>query len=141
MCFTMSEQRPVSIEWPESMRRLKTEFGVAIEWSLPTDVSGQWCLGIDEAGRGCVCGPMVYGAVAWRQDEDEALGALGFQDSKTLPAGKRSTLLQSIVEHPRIGCMSVSISAESISRSMDTGTNLNDLSHLMILAIVESFQA
>ena len=36
------------------------------------------CLGIDEAGRGPVLGPMVYGAAYWPVSENEEISAMGF---------------------------------------------------------------
>lgn len=44
----------------------------------------QYQLGIDEAGRGPVMGPMVYSALWWPKIFKSKFIQLGFQDSKTL---------------------------------------------------------
>lgn len=44
------------------------------------------CLGIDEAGRGCVLGPLVYGMVVWRVKDSPRSSELGMRDSKTMTA-------------------------------------------------------
>jgi len=54
-------------------------------------------LGIDEAGRGCVLGPMVYGACLVEMDDEPGLFEAGVKDSKKLTAKKRGEL-RSLVE-------------------------------------------
>ena len=49
-------------------------------------------LGIDEAGRGCVLGPLVFGACLVKADEERRLKQAGFRDSKKLSAKKRVAL-------------------------------------------------
>lgn len=49
-------------------------------------------LGIDEAGRGCVLGPMVFGAVAVHDRDEPALRAMGVRDSKMLRPARREEL-------------------------------------------------
>ena len=46
-------------------------------------------VGVDEAGRGCVLGAMVYGAAFWRVEDDEDISARGYDDSKGLTAEVR----------------------------------------------------
>ena len=46
-----------------------------------------WEAGVDEAGRGPVIGPMVYGICAWPLSLKLKLEALDFNDSKKLTAG------------------------------------------------------
>ena len=50
-------------------------------------------LGIDEAGRGCVLGPLVVGAFCCTEDRLEALEATGATDSKKLSAKRRERIL------------------------------------------------
>ena len=53
--------------------------------------------GIDEAGRGCVIGPLVVAGVAVKEENLLALAALGVKDSKLLTAKKRENLYPEII--------------------------------------------
>lgn len=83
---------------------------------LPTD-PGPYILGVDEAGRGPVLGPLVYGIAYCAESWEGELDGLGFAgkdsetvhsllmlttslDSKTLTADRRASLLNSLCEHP-----------------------------------------
>jgi ribonuclease HII len=48
--------------------------------------------GVDEAGRGCVIGPLVIAGVLFQKEIIEELGHLGVKDSKKLTAKKRREL-------------------------------------------------
>ncbi|KAF8442328.1 ribonuclease H-like domain-containing protein [Boletus edulis BED1] len=89
---------------------------------------GPYILGVDEAGRGPVLGPLVYGVaycpVAWQDDLEE----LGFADSKTLTSEKRRELLGVLNADPiNLGWSVRVISPQAISRGMlkVPPTNLN----------------
>lgn len=66
-------------------------------------------VGIDEAGRGSVLGPMVYGAAFWNLCEEGEEGGgnrtipKGFMDSKQLNDDTRSALLESLLANASMG--------------------------------------
>ncbi|KAI0078839.1 ribonuclease H2 subunit A [Panus rudis PR-1116 ss-1] len=62
--------------------------------------SGPYILGVDEAGRGPVLGPMVYGIAYCPVAYKDHLDNLGFADSKTLTASTRSQLLNTLCSDP-----------------------------------------
>ena len=67
---------------------------------LIVPASGEMVIGIDEVGRGCLAGPVVAAAIAWR------LPVEGLNDSKKLTALRRARLvplIQSSVEAFSIG--------------------------------------
>jgi ribonuclease HII len=53
--------------------------------------------GVDEAGRGCVIGPLVVAGVAVQTEKMEQLAGLGVKDSKLLTAKKREELYPQIL--------------------------------------------
>ncbi|MDW8140812.1 MAG: ribonuclease HII [Candidatus Bipolaricaulota bacterium] len=53
-------------------------------------------LGIDEAGRGCVIGPLVVAGVWVERDRLHALEALDVRDSKQVPRTQRTALAEAI---------------------------------------------
>ena len=60
-------------------------------------------LGIDEAGRGPVLGPMVYGCAYWKKEYDKDIKAkFKFNDSKALKAQEREKMFSQIKSHPNI---------------------------------------
>ncbi|KAF9003939.1 ribonuclease H-like domain-containing protein [Cyathus striatus] len=56
--------------------------------------TGPYILGVDEAGRGPVLGPLVYGVAYCPVAYQAEMGNLGFADSKTLTTETRSSLLK-----------------------------------------------
>ncbi|KAF5367380.1 hypothetical protein D9758_003696 [Tetrapyrgos nigripes] len=62
--------------------------------------NGPYILGVDEAGRGPVLGPLVYGVAYCPVSYKEQLDELGFADSKTLTPEIRSSLLETLQSDP-----------------------------------------
>ncbi|EGR28608.1 ribonuclease large subunit, putative [Ichthyophthirius multifiliis] len=67
--------------------------------------SYEWVMGIDEAGRGPVIGPMVYGCCIWpitntnnKKHENDKMENEGFNDSKALTIEKREALFARMQE-------------------------------------------
>jgi ribonuclease HII len=54
--------------------------------------------GVDEAGRGCVVGPLMVAGVCVRADEVKVLRELGVKDSKKLSPDRREALYPQILE-------------------------------------------
>ncbi len=74
--------------------------------------------GIDEAGRGPVLGPMVYGAAFCAVSNKETLAKAAYADSKTLTEDKRDALFEQLKADAAMGWMIDSISAETLSAKM-----------------------
>ncbi|KAF8638318.1 hypothetical protein AX17_002338 [Amanita inopinata Kibby_2008] len=80
---------------------------------------GPYILGVDEAGRGPVLGPLVYGVAYCPAAYAEQLEQLGFADSKTLTPESRASLLQTLSSDPsNIGWSVRVVSPQAISSGM-----------------------
>jgi ribonuclease HIII len=77
-------------------------------------------VGIDEAGRGSVLGPMIYGAAFWNASSLQVQDKIpkDFNDSKQLTEDVRAKLLDRILETPEIGFAVRVLHASEISRNM-----------------------
>eukprot|EP01023_Acetabularia_acetabulum_P001423 TRINITY_DN10542_c0_g2_i4.p3 TRINITY_DN10542_c0_g2~~TRINITY_DN10542_c0_g2_i4.p3 ORF type:complete len:141 (+),score=13.27 TRINITY_DN10542_c0_g2_i4:641-1063(+) len=96
-------------------------------------------MGIDEAGRGPVLGPMVYAVAYCPLDFEEQLKNLEFADSKQLTEYHRDKLFQKIKEEPKIGYEHDVIHAETISYKMLSWeqVSLNVLANESTYALIE----
>lgn len=82
-------------------------------------------LGIDEAGRGSVLGPMVIAGVVIPEKMDKVLERMGVKDSKRLTPNRRTILsrkLRKMFEYEI-----VVISAREIDDLRASGVNLNEI--------------
>ncbi|KAF9066626.1 ribonuclease H2 subunit A [Rhodocollybia butyracea] len=85
---------------------------------VPT-AEGPYILGVDEAGRGPVLGPLVYGVAYCPAAYRDQLEELGFADSKTLTPAIRSNLLETLRSDPdNIGWSVRVVSPQAISSGM-----------------------
>jgi ribonuclease HII len=87
-------------------------------------------LGIDEAGRGPILGPMVLAAVVLDEAGAEALAVLGVTDSKRFGAGEKAHAARSVLaaEITR-RALHVEIIEVSVAQ-IDARTRLGQLNHL-----------
>lgn len=89
-------------------------------------------LGVDEAGRGPVLGPMVYGISFCPISKNKDLKELGVDDSKALTEVQREAILKKVLDNDDyIGWAINILSPRHISTSMYRRTkyNLNEISH------------
>lgn len=95
-------------------------------------------IGIDEAGRGPVLGPMVYTAAYCPKSSLQALNALGADDSKQLREEQRDALRVKIDNAPFLRSKTRVLSAQELSEKMlrKVKYNLNLISHDAALELV-----
>ncbi|MBI5635680.1 ribonuclease HII [Candidatus Micrarchaeota archaeon] len=82
-------------------------------------------IGVDEAGRGCVMGPLVLCAYSIDSDKQEALKQMGAKDSKLLSPIKRRELFKKF-EKLDDNVISV-LSAEGLTDLMAKKVSLNEI--------------
>lgn len=105
---------------------------------LPT-ADGPYILGVDEAGRGPVLGPLVYGVAYCPLSYKDDLDNLGFADSKTLTPEVRNELINTLNSDPTNLAWSVRvISPQDISSGMlrKNPTNLNQQSQQATITLI-----
>ncbi|XP_018022197.1 ribonuclease H2 subunit A [Hyalella azteca] len=111
-----------------------------IDSAVPEVCKTEPCvLGVDEAGRGPVLGPMVYGICYCPVSRNEDLKVLGAADSKTLTEAQREKLFQSIHENnDYIGWSIEVISPTFISNCMykRPKVSLNEVSHNSAITLI-----
>ena len=78
----------------------------------------EYALGVDEAGRGPVLGPMVYGVCFCKVSYLNTLASLGVADSKTLTLEQREELFEKIKEDKELHYLHAVLSPEELSAKM-----------------------
>ncbi|ODV91992.1 hypothetical protein CANCADRAFT_576 [Tortispora caseinolytica NRRL Y-17796] len=112
------------------------------------DKSKQCILGIDEAGRGPVLGPMVYAVSYCTKEFAETLKDYGFADSKVLNESTRATLMEQMCSeghslHQNLGWAINALSARDISALMldPNPTNLNEQARYATISLIQRVAA
>ena len=98
-----------------------------------------YLLGIDEAGRGPVLGPMVYAYAACPVAAQDELNSLGFADSKALTAAQREALLAKLRASAVLRHHAIELSPQQLSADMQRSArvSLNVISHDAAIALVQ----
>ncbi|KAF3783752.1 Ribonuclease H2 subunit A [Nymphaea thermarum] len=106
--------------------------------TLPGWASEPCIMGIDEAGRGPVLGPMVYGCLYCPLSYKDTLSSLNFADSKTLKEEKREELFENLKTDDSIGWAVDVIDPRVLSAKMlrKIKINLNEISHESAMGLV-----
>ncbi len=98
----------------------------------------KFTVGIDEAGRGCVLGPLVIGAFAVREGESQVLKAEGAKDSKLLSASQREALKEKL---SKMGVgLAIYIPATELDELMGKKISLNEIEAMKIGELLSKMQ-
>ncbi|WP_461460844.1 ribonuclease HII [Methanobrevibacter sp.] len=95
-------------------------------------------MGVDEAGRGPVLGPMVIGGIIIPENKNSILERMGVKDSKKITPKRRAILarkLSKMFEHDM-----VVISAQEIDQLRADGVNLNDIEKRGMIQLIKKLQ-
>jgi len=111
-------------------------------WDSSKLQTEEWELGVDEAGRGPVLGPMVYGMCFWPVKLKKQLANIGFNDSKKLKEEERDEFFE-IIKQLNNHCLGYEVEildAEFLSNRMleKEKYDLNKISHDSAVYLIES---
>ncbi|KRZ88766.1 Ribonuclease H2 subunit A, partial [Trichinella sp. T8] len=115
---------------------------IVISDNLSNFVGKHCTLGVDEAGRGPVLGPMVYACGVCVTDNLEQLSTLKAKDSKTLTEDERSTIFKNMQSEKNSHLFAYTMKLLSpvyISKSMlgRSKYNLNEISHDTAMELIQ----
>ncbi|HYC26489.1 MAG TPA: ribonuclease HII [Nitrososphaerales archaeon] len=96
--------------------------------------------GVDEAGRGCVLGPLVVAGVSLPADRVQELKDLGVKDSKKLSAKRREKMYPKILR-VCTEVRSASIPPREIDEVVKAGVRLRSLNYLEALYFAKVIDA
>ncbi len=97
-------------------------------------------LGVDEAGRGCVIGPLVIAGVLIDETSRPKLLELGVKDSKLLPRSRREQLAKDI-QQIAIDIHVIKLQPIEIDRVVESSRKLHKLNRLEAQAMAEVIKA
>jgi ribonuclease HII len=95
-----------------------------------------WVAGVDEAGRGCVIGPLVVAGVLVAEENLHVLSRLGVKDSKLLSPKKREALfaeIEGLADKRQV----VKLSPSEIDRAVESKRKLHKLNRLEAQAMAQ----
>lgn len=129
-------------------QELDVHKGLAQLTELPQDADfarlkeeAEWEIGVDEAGRGPVLGPMVYGCCLWPTQFRNCFKTQGLDDSKKLSVEKREKLFEMLKQSKGrfLDYETHVISAREISEKMLSKVpfNLNKLSKESAIKLIQ----
>jgi len=100
---------------------------------------GKLILGIDEAGRGPVVGPLVIAGALFEEKNIQKLKDIGVKDSKLLPAKKRESLFGTI-KNFSVNYKIIKVSTQEIDQRFSVNTNLNQLEAIKFAEIINELK-
>ena len=95
--------------------------------------------GIDEAGRGPVLGPLVFGAVIMDKSAEKELEELGVTDSKSLSRKKRVKLYD-VIKEKSLAWKTLHVTAREIDARRAKGETLNEIETKSMLKLLKSMK-
>ncbi len=96
--------------------------------------------GVDEAGRGCVIGPLVVAGVSINSESIQSLIELGVKDSKLLTAKKRETLYPEIIRLT-LNHHIIKVLPDQIDRAVQSTRRLHKLNRLEAQTMAQVIEA
>jgi len=97
-------------------------------------------LGIDDAGRGPVIGPMILAGCLVDSKIEEELKGMGVRDSKQLTQ-KRREFLEQLIQEKAFDYESVTLTPKEIDDGLESGTNLNELEAIACAKIIDKINS
>jgi len=94
--------------------------------------------GVDEAGRGCVIGPLVIAAVSIKDSGIKKLKEIGVRDSKLLTRKRRGEIYEEILQNCE-EVKVVKIPPKIINKTMEDKISLNKLELKYFVKLIKMF--
>ena len=92
-------------------------------------------LGIDDAGRGPVIGPLIIAGVLLKDDDSKKLKKLGVTDSKLLSPGRREELFE-VIKKTAMDFFITKTTPSEIDESLSNNINLNEVEAIKTAMVI-----